>query len=343
MQQTVPAGRDWFSSTHANVTRIVDPSFNMYETYVTGRVPSFTSISHGKPDPYRQMSASAFQNCVPARDHFLPFNTGPVRCWLPSDVRVDRDGRVAFASYINNLHPLSCKPIYSCLKTVLAGMLPAFERVLGDLRLHSMAATALFVPPLPQRPYVKQCLDQRPRPSDPSVLRASQHVWSLRNMSLHGRYQLEQGRTISRRRCRGRLFCSDLHNVTTSAIDLFCPTQRVTTAVRDPESVAAFSDASNRLLGGMPLRKGAAIVWPSFYDAQLAAFKVDDPSLGDGSGWLTFARFYLVAPDAPMVSAADVPSQCALWSTQSTIDLANRFEVPDGVVDVILEFHKPKM
>ena len=54
--------------------------------------------------------------------------------WLPSDFSVDDDGKVALASpYINNIHPVRHKELYSVIEEVLQHALPMFERVLSDL------------------------------------------------------------------------------------------------------------------------------------------------------------------------------------------------------------------
>ena len=54
--------------------------------------------------------------------------------WLPSDFSVDADGMVTLTSpYINNVHPIRHKELYSVIPRVLQHALPMFERVLSDL------------------------------------------------------------------------------------------------------------------------------------------------------------------------------------------------------------------
>jgi len=56
---------------------------------------------------------------------------------MPSDFSVDDDGSVRLISpYINNLHPGKHEPLYRVIETTLAGFIPMFERVLGDLKSH---------------------------------------------------------------------------------------------------------------------------------------------------------------------------------------------------------------
>ena len=54
--------------------------------------------------------------------------------WLPSDFFVDDHGKVTLTSpYINNVHPIHHKELYSVLPEILQHALPMFERVLSDL------------------------------------------------------------------------------------------------------------------------------------------------------------------------------------------------------------------
>ena len=54
--------------------------------------------------------------------------------WIPSDFSVTGDGKVTLTSpYINNIHPIRHKELYSIIPVVLQHALPMFERVLSDL------------------------------------------------------------------------------------------------------------------------------------------------------------------------------------------------------------------
>ncbi|MFF7870815.1 DUF4246 domain-containing protein [Streptomyces qaidamensis] len=54
--------------------------------------------------------------------------------WLPTDVDVSDDGDVAFASYVNNVHPEHHHELTGVLPDVFARMVPLLENVLTDLR-----------------------------------------------------------------------------------------------------------------------------------------------------------------------------------------------------------------
>ncbi|MFF8828501.1 DUF4246 domain-containing protein [Streptomyces sp. NPDC015131] len=54
--------------------------------------------------------------------------------WLPADVDVSDDGRVALRSYINNVHPETHRELAAVLPELFGRMLPLLENVLTDLR-----------------------------------------------------------------------------------------------------------------------------------------------------------------------------------------------------------------
>ncbi|KAJ7058042.1 hypothetical protein C8F01DRAFT_1149278 [Mycena amicta] len=55
-------------------------------------------------------------------------------CWLPSDLLVDDSGSVKLLSpYINNLHPERHQSLYRVIEEVIAGLVPLWEHVLGDV------------------------------------------------------------------------------------------------------------------------------------------------------------------------------------------------------------------
>ena len=54
--------------------------------------------------------------------------------WMPSDFLVDHDGKVTLTSpYINNVHPIHHKELYSVIPEILQRAIPMFERVVSDL------------------------------------------------------------------------------------------------------------------------------------------------------------------------------------------------------------------
>lgn len=52
--------------------------------------------------------------------------------WLPTDFTVSEMGEAACRGYINNLHPIEHRPLYSTITSVFQRFLPMFEKVLSD-------------------------------------------------------------------------------------------------------------------------------------------------------------------------------------------------------------------
>jgi hypothetical protein len=53
--------------------------------------------------------------------------------WLPSEVKVDRDGKAKIQSYINNLHPIKNSELYEPIERIFEKFVPMFNRVLTDM------------------------------------------------------------------------------------------------------------------------------------------------------------------------------------------------------------------
>ncbi|KAI9500829.1 hypothetical protein BX070DRAFT_255047 [Coemansia spiralis] len=52
---------------------------------------------------------------------------------LPSEVHVDIDGNANFITYINNIHPVWHRQLYTTIEKTLTAMIPLFEEVLTDI------------------------------------------------------------------------------------------------------------------------------------------------------------------------------------------------------------------
>ena len=53
--------------------------------------------------------------------------------WLPSEFKVDDEGKVQIQSYINNLHPLKHKTLYYVIERIFEQFVPMFNFVLNDV------------------------------------------------------------------------------------------------------------------------------------------------------------------------------------------------------------------
>ncbi|TBU59743.1 hypothetical protein BD310DRAFT_905697 [Dichomitus squalens] len=52
--------------------------------------------------------------------------------WLPTDFEVSESGEVEPLAYINNLHPIDHRALYSTISSILSRFVPLFEKVLSD-------------------------------------------------------------------------------------------------------------------------------------------------------------------------------------------------------------------
>ena len=113
--------RDWHPGSDGFVLNLVHPSlYPVVYGRTMGKEPgSDTATILGRPkeleDANPKFVSKRFQ-------------------WLPSDFSVDDNGRVTLTSpYINNVHPIHHKELYSVIPEILQHALPMYERVLSDL------------------------------------------------------------------------------------------------------------------------------------------------------------------------------------------------------------------
>lgn len=112
--EEVPEGeRDWHPGSGGQVLDLVHPSLFCLVREVSG------APERAWRNPTNQYSKHEFS------ERFQ---------WLPTDVDVSDDGRVAFRSYVNNVHPEAHRELADVLPDVFARVRPLLENVLGDLR-----------------------------------------------------------------------------------------------------------------------------------------------------------------------------------------------------------------
>ncbi|KAI0824348.1 hypothetical protein BC628DRAFT_1420093 [Trametes gibbosa] len=62
----------------------------------------------------------------------IDYIVSPLYQWLPTDFVVSDVGDVKALNYINNIHPITHRPLYTAISSVLSRFVPLFERVLSD-------------------------------------------------------------------------------------------------------------------------------------------------------------------------------------------------------------------
>ena len=96
--------------------------------------------------------------------------------WLPTDFSIDPATKeVKFEGYINNLHPVQHKKLYSVLEKLMSACLPMFDRVLFDMK-HPPMQRAICIT---AQWYTKGEEDEEDRGANPEVDR-----WDLGKLNI---------------------------------------------------------------------------------------------------------------------------------------------------------------
>ena len=112
--------KDWHPGSDGLVFDLVHPSL----------YPIVYGRTMGKDTGSTTTAALVAPECEPYDSKF----TSNQFQWLPSDFFVDQDGKVTLTSpYINNVHPVHHKELYSVIPEILQHAVPMFERVLANL------------------------------------------------------------------------------------------------------------------------------------------------------------------------------------------------------------------
>jgi hypothetical protein len=114
---------DWHPRTNDMVQNLIHPS--LYP-FVYGRSRAFMDEVVGVEDAVHRWSGKG--EVIPKdesskkNEHF-----SDTYQWLPSDVKIQEDGSVKFASYINGLHPNKYPEIYATIEKLIETALPAWD------------------------------------------------------------------------------------------------------------------------------------------------------------------------------------------------------------------------
>ncbi|MFF6952907.1 DUF4246 domain-containing protein [Streptomyces iakyrus] len=113
LEEVPEAELDWHPGSDGQVLDLVHPSL-------------FCLVQGVSDAPER-----AWQNPT---NRYSKYEFSETYQWLPTDVDVSDKGDVAFASYVNNVHPEKHRELACVLPDLFARMLPLLENVLTDLR-----------------------------------------------------------------------------------------------------------------------------------------------------------------------------------------------------------------
>ncbi|KAF7290578.1 hypothetical protein MIND_01297900 [Mycena indigotica] len=116
--------KDWHPNSNKQVLDLVHPSLYCV---VYGRTHAYLPDEPRTPEnflPVRPPTIKAYDSNWISEDF----------SWLPSDFAVDEAGAVKLLSpYINNLQPKQHQALYRVIEDAIAGFVPMWERVMGDI------------------------------------------------------------------------------------------------------------------------------------------------------------------------------------------------------------------
>ncbi|KAJ6578676.1 hypothetical protein DFH09DRAFT_1448754 [Mycena vulgaris] len=337
--------KDRHLRSNGQVLNLVDPSLYCV---VYGRTHAYLRDEH-------HLSENLLPIPVPAVDDdqwpsALAMSLSRGFCWLPSDVAISPDGSVRLVSpYINNIHPVKHQSLYRTLENVVAGFVPMFERVLGEIdrkthtlkggaHLHSSCIWPGGRPPDREAYYMRD-YDFRevlPEASPYSGGLETTSPISLRRRTVQCIIKLANIRLTPEQPYYARgswhvdgmanehiiatgIYYYDDHNITESQLSFRVPTEHPAYHERHDGrcmhtlyGIDAQDDCVQKI-GSMPIVAGRALSYPNLFEHCVSSFRLTDASK---PGHRKILALFLVDPSIiePIASATDVPPQQAVWA-----------------------------
>lgn len=145
--------RDWHPGSNGQVLDLVFPSlfplmYGRSKIIPEGELGladalSFTGATETMPSPSEEEN----REDMSSTGKYLPLSlwSGKYQ-WRPAEVRFSGDSDVKLTSYINNLHPIHHKELYSVLEDLIAKVIPAWSLTLGILNRKLLKEQDLRIP-----------------------------------------------------------------------------------------------------------------------------------------------------------------------------------------------------
>lgn len=177
-------GKDWHPGTNETVLNLVHPSLfplaygrtQVLSDGVVGLLDCVESCGKGSTAPEQTLKKDAkpFRRSY-RRDDFDEARFSTRFQWLPAEVRLTGAGTDAqFTSYINNLHPVRHKTLYSSIEKVVSKVIPMWNHVLvkargGCVPPRIMTLEAQTEPPSPPS-LLEECVNAGRESRDPLLM-----------------------------------------------------------------------------------------------------------------------------------------------------------------------------
>ncbi|KAF9152920.1 hypothetical protein BG015_004459 [Linnemannia schmuckeri] len=354
--------KDWHPGSNNQVLDLVHPSlfpFVAGRTRVMGKdaIPALESIGQGepmdvppKPNKHRDMYYSEkFQ-------------------WLPTDFTVTPEGKTKAKTYINNLHPIEHKEMYSVLEEILDKFLPMFEEVLGEMeaggrtkrftadpyewheampdfgdddearwayekvRIPKPLEIPEFTPPAE---IPKYDLKNTGKPLQVIVKLANIEL-TPENPKYEGGTWHVEGMANDNIAATG-IYYYHSENISESRLNFRIQVHEPDYEQYDDSGVLHMYDLKNegplvQSLDGVITKQDRCLVFPNIYQHQVQPFELDDPTR---PGLRKILVFFLVNPEEPTLSTTRVPPQQKEWAQREAFEHSVHDKLPTELVNEI--------
>ncbi|KAJ7119673.1 hypothetical protein C8R44DRAFT_878079 [Mycena epipterygia] len=337
--------KDWHPGSNGQVLDLVHPSLYCV---VYGRTHAYLPDKPRVPEHLLPVVVPTFED----REGWM---VSQAFCWMPSDFAVLADGSVKLVSpYINNLHPGKNQPLYRVIEDILAGFIPMFERVLGEIdkeqnvslkesgriehvyciwRMGKMCEEEEVdeeeVNEEATLPEASVYAGQLEKALSPISLRERtiQCIIKLANIHLTPENPNYEGGSwhvegmANEHIVASGIYYYDEENITESRLSFRVATGQPVYHDQDDNSCMRTlygidrDDDCVQDIGSMATKAGRALSWPNLFQHCVSSFKLSDPSK---PGHRKILAIFLVDPTAdPIASTTDVSPQQTEWAAEA--------------------------
>ncbi len=122
LETTLKNHKDWNPYSSEQTWNLVNPSLYCF---IKGVTPCTNSSIHQRNQTMTNWIGIGDAINIPTSwEHESKFQ------WLPSEFKVDENGKVTIQSYINNLHPYHFRNLYKSIANIFQRFIPQFETCL---------------------------------------------------------------------------------------------------------------------------------------------------------------------------------------------------------------------
>ena len=126
--------KDWHPGSNGQVLDLVHPS--LYCLRIGSSLVYADDNTHTKTRSLRVLTEEDYKKSRPDFEYTFEYEGTYAYSsryqWLPTDFEVSDTGIARPLSYINNLHPVWHRDLYTTISSILGRFIPLFERVLSD-------------------------------------------------------------------------------------------------------------------------------------------------------------------------------------------------------------------